>query len=239
MADVNHNEILDTMLKGRSIDDLSDTEIQQIMTALESGKAPEAEKKEDPKPVEKPKVVEMPRQEVKAETPAQAAAPSRPDWDYDKFAKNWLDGKDPVAALDYASTARTGVPIFQTVPALLAATVAMAKELQELKTRTFAGQDPAQAQTIEKYIADYGLSRDARGYEAARKLAKADGLIDAPGPVVEPSKPAPPPRLPRGQSDGGHETVEQRLAANPDALDDRALEALAMRLGIVSQSHLS
>jgi hypothetical protein len=74
------------------------------------------------------------RREAPVEEP-KAPATEKPTWDFDKFAKQFV--QDPDAALDYMDTVKLGAPVRKMIPPLMMLVQQMAKKVQELEVQSF------------------------------------------------------------------------------------------------------
>jgi hypothetical protein len=154
-----------------------------------------------------------------------------PAFDMKKFQEQFL--VDPNSGLDYAFQSKYGYNPLQVVPLMAAALAETKQQVEQLKSQSFRSQNQLDDESFQKVAAFQ--QQKGLDWQDAYDLAKVRGIIQA----QTPAQPSAPPRLPRG---GGKETSmadESFFMGQINDLSDEKLEALFMKAGGVTKSHLT
>lgn len=254
----------DNTLMEKMINEMSDEEIAAMLGKLTRGeKEPEPEK-EAPAAAPQGFTVRLPdgtevqtgsREEAEAllassrraeePEPSHAAPAARPEFNAKKYHELLVN--DPVKAAEYLELSRTGFPVSQALPLMLATIGQLTAKVTELETRGFvAGRselsDPGNKAVVEKIVRERGWQPSHQSMQDAFDIASARGLIktakaDEETPAAQPAaRPFVPPRVPRG---GGKEVTESAILQQAGQLNDDQLEALMIQSGLIRQRHLT
>jgi hypothetical protein len=219
-----NEDMIKELFGDMSVDDM------ELLRKEVMGEQPEEKKVEPPPPPPDPQkfadavVAKMPQ-------PAEPPPAPLPAFDMKKFQEQFL--ADPNSGLDYAFQSKYGYNPLQVVPLMAAALAETKQQIEQLRSQSFRSSvqlDDESFNKVEQFRQQKGLD-----FQDAYDLAKVRGIIQAQTPAA----PAAPPRLPRG---GGKETSggdEMSFLNQVNDLSDEKLEALFMRAGGVTKSHLT
>jgi hypothetical protein len=173
------------------------------------------------------------------------ATPARPEFDSKKYHELLIN--DPLKAQEYMELARTGFPLAQAMPLILAAMGQMTQKLQEIESRGFTAdrdelRDPANKAAVDRIMRERGWQPSYQSMQDAFDIASARGMIKKGETQAKtdsaPQQPAQfqPPRVSRGV---GREVSDDAILSQALQLTDEQLEALMLQSGQVSRRHLS
>jgi hypothetical protein len=181
------------------------------------------------------------RREAPVEEPKPAVSAEKPSWDFDKFAKQFV--QDPDGALDYMDTVKVGAPVRKLIPPLMMLVQQMAKKVQELEVQNFVRNSdyepsPENRKAVQAIIEERGWEPNARSLQDAYDIAKGRGLIkskEKEEPVRQQAREEfVPPRV-RGNAT----PVPDQIDAIAQDLPIEKLEELLLRGGIISHRRFS
>jgi hypothetical protein len=170
-----------------------------------------------------------------------ASTEPKPAWDFDKFAKQFV--QDPDGALDYMDTAKLGAPVRKLVPMLAAVVQQLGKKVQELEVQNFvksSDYEPSaeNRKAIQGIIEERGWEPNARSLQDAYDIAKGRGLIKAKTETKEERQETRqefvPPRV-RGNAT----TVPDQIDSYANDMPIEKLEELLLRGGILANRRFS
>lgn len=181
--------------------------------------------------------------ETKPDTPP--APPTKPAWDYDKFAKTFV--KDPREALDYLDTAELGFPARKVLPLILATVGQLTQKVQEMETQRFltANEDyepsPENRKAIEKIMQERGWQPGYQTLQDAYDIAKSRGLVKTKAKEGDEGSGEPPRRSfipPRTRTRTKEpEPTDADLIAAAEGMDLDKLEELLLKGGVLKTRH--
>lgn len=155
-----------------------------------------------------------------------APGPAKPEWNMETFVKKFTT--DPREGMEYYEVANYGMPVGKAVPQMLAGMLAMAQELQELKTAQFAPQVPEERKAVEQIMRERNWQPSRQSFQDAADIARARGLFKAKEEEPQVPKTFIPPRVNRSAEDPN---ADAEILRNVDRLTDEQIEDLLVKAG--------
>ena len=236
-------------------DELTEAEMNELMTTLSSEEKPE-EKKPEEKPPEKARVTLEDGSVLEADsyqelsslltaklgehrkderTPEPPAGAPPPKFDMEEFTKRFV--KDAREGMEYLETAQYGFPVSKAVPIMAGMVQTLASKVQEIEAQRFLEKhedykpSPENQRVLEGIITQRGWRPGYQAFSDAFAVAKEAGLIKAEigeKPPETKEKPFVPPR-----TGGKSQATESDLVKAAQDMPLDKLKALLVESGFL------